>query len=269
MMEEIGELINKWLKGIETNEDGVECLWVRIKGRANKADIILGVCYCPPNQEEEVDNLFYKQLETVSGSSALVLVGDFNLPDICWELNAAEKRQSRKFLECMDDNFLSQLVESNKMKFNESKCQVLHFGHNNALQCYRLGTVGLDSAQEERDLGVLVTAAEHEPAVCPGGQEGQWHPGLYQEWCGQQEQGGHSSPVLSTGEATPRVLCPVWAPQFRKDVEMLEHVQRRATKLVKGLENKPYEERLRELGLFSLEKRRLRGDIIILQLPEG
>ncbi|TRZ08823.1 hypothetical protein HGM15179_018288 [Zosterops borbonicus] len=68
--------------GIETNEDGVECLWVRIKGRANKADIVLGVCYRPPNQEEEVDNLFYKQLETVSGSSALVLVSDFNLPDI-------------------------------------------------------------------------------------------------------------------------------------------------------------------------------------------
>ncbi|TRZ07325.1 hypothetical protein HGM15179_019139 [Zosterops borbonicus] len=96
--------------GIETNEDGVECLWVRIKGKANKADILLGVCYRPRNQEEEVDNLFYKQLETVSGSSALVLVGDFNLPDICWELNTAEKGQSRKFLECMDDNFLSQLV---------------------------------------------------------------------------------------------------------------------------------------------------------------
>ncbi|RMC21672.1 hypothetical protein DUI87_02540 [Hirundo rustica rustica] len=96
--------------GIETNEDGVECLWVRIKGKANKADILLGVCFRPPNQEEEVDNLFYKQLENVSGSSALVLVGDFNLPDICWELNTAEKRQSRKFLECMEDNFLLQLV---------------------------------------------------------------------------------------------------------------------------------------------------------------
>ncbi|RMC04873.1 hypothetical protein DUI87_18047 [Hirundo rustica rustica] len=62
-------------------------------------------------------------------------------------------------------------AESNKMKFNKSKSQVLHFGHNNPLQRYRLGVVWLDSAQEERDLGVLVTAAEHEPAVCPGGQE--------------------------------------------------------------------------------------------------
>ncbi|GAB0209401.1 hypothetical protein GRJ2_003405800 [Grus japonensis] len=93
------------------DEELTESLWVRIKGRAGAGDIIVGVCYRPPDQGDQADEALYRQIGAASHSQALVLMGDFNHPDICWRDNAAEHKQSRKFLECVDDNFLLQVTE--------------------------------------------------------------------------------------------------------------------------------------------------------------
>jgi len=67
--------------------------------------------YRPPDQEEEVDEAFYKQLKVASQSQALVLMGDFNHPDIIWEDHIARHMQSWRFLQSIDDNFLMQVVK--------------------------------------------------------------------------------------------------------------------------------------------------------------
>ena len=58
---------------------------------SNKASILVGVCYRPPNQDEETDEEFYRQLTKVEKPSALVLVGDFSFPDISWKQHSPEK----------------------------------------------------------------------------------------------------------------------------------------------------------------------------------
>ena len=60
---------------LKNGDDRVERLWVRIKGKANEADVIVGVCCRLPNQDEEVNEIFYKQLGEFSQSLALVLEG--------------------------------------------------------------------------------------------------------------------------------------------------------------------------------------------------
>ena len=89
-----------------------EELTFRIKGRAGTVDIVVGICYRSPNQEGVAGEALYRQqVGAASRSQALVFMGNFNHPDICWRDNTAGHKQPRRFLACIDDNFLLQVTE--------------------------------------------------------------------------------------------------------------------------------------------------------------
>ncbi|KAF4788932.1 hypothetical protein TURU_157409 [Turdus rufiventris] len=112
--------------------------------------------------------------------------------------------------------------------------EVLQAGDNVTGQCP--GRKGPGGAGQQQ--------TEHEPAVCPGGQEGQDILAFIRNGVASRSR----EVILPL-----QLECCVqsWAPQDRKEVEMLEHAQRRAARLVKGLEHKPCKEQLMELELFS------------------
>ncbi|GAB0178738.1 cAMP-dependent protein kinase inhibitor alpha [Grus japonensis] len=132
------------------------------------------------------------------------------------------------------------------MKFNKAKCKVLHIGWGNTKHKHRLGREWIENSPEEKDLGVLVGEKLNMSQQCAlAAQKANCILGRMKRSVTSMSK-DVILPFYSTLMRPHLEYCvQLWGPQCKKDMELLDRVQKRATKMVRRLEHLAYDDRLR------------------------
>lgn len=160
-------------------------------------------------------------------------------------------------------NKLYEWSEKWSMAFNIKKCKVMHFGRNNPKTKYFINGEELEEDEYERDIGVKISSDLKPSKHC---QEAANRARVV---LGQISRCFHYRDKVVFLRLYKQYVRPhmefssvAWSPWQVNDISVLEEVQVKAVKMISGLQGKDYVEKLKELGLWSLEKRRLMFDLI-------
>ncbi len=155
-----------------------------------------------------------------------------------------------------------------KLRFNATKCKVLHMGHNNENHRYIMldkdnNYVALTSVDEEKDLGVTFEQnLKFERHITNCVNKAQRTVGLIRRSFDYMDSDMFLVLYKSLVRPILEYSTCVWSPYLMKDIRRLERIQRRATKLVHNISHLEYTDRLKKLGIPTLEYRRKRSDLI-------
>ena len=160
-------------------------------------------------------------------------------------------------------DLMSEWSKEYMLYFNPKKCVVMHLGRNNPNKVYSIEDQILDKTEEEKDLGVIINknfsfSTHINKSISKANQS----LGIMQRTFTYMDEELFRDIYLPFVRPHLEYCVQVWSPYLRCEVDKIEKVQRRATKLVPSLHELPYEERLKKLNLTTLEERRHRGDQI-------
>ena len=146
------------------------------------------------------------------------------------------------------------------MEYNVENGEIMHFGRRNGGTDYFLNGKMLRKSEIQRDLGVIV---QDSLQVNVQVQSAVRKANAMLAFMSREPEYKSRDVLLRLCKAVVRPhleYCEqFWAPYLRKDVLALERVQRRFTRMIPGMKSLSYEERLRTLGLYPLEFRRIKG----------
>ena len=150
-----------------------------------------------------------------------------------------------------------------QMPFNSSKCIVMHLGKGNREFSYFMGNQQLDTVDEERDLGVVITSNLKSSRQCHTAYaKASRSLGLIYRTISYKNQDVLLKLYKTLVRPHLEYCISAWSPHYVKDKVLLERVQHRLTRMIPGLRKMDYEDRLAHLGLWTLEERRNRSDLL-------
>ena len=240
--------IENWLKDREQRVVLLGCNseWIRVKSGVPQGSVLGPLLFV----------IYINDIDDSVSSNLLKFADDTKVFRIVSTPNDIDKLQYDLMNLCKwSDDWM--------MLFNADKCKVMHFGYNNTEADYKIYDKNLDVTKEERDLGIIIQNDLKCRLQCiKAVNTANIVLGMIRRSfvCKDREI------ILQLYKSLVRphleYCVQAWRPHLQKDIDLIEGVQRRATKMIPNLKNKTYEERLNNLHLTTLETRRLRGDLI-------
>ena len=208
--------------------------------------------------------VYINDLEDGVASNILKFADDTNI------FRRVQTRQECRTLQ--DDlNRLDQWSAKWQMLFNQSKCKCLHIGRANGKEPYEMHNTVLLKTSKEKDLGVTISADWKVSEQCGiAARKGNQLLGMIKRNITYREKNLIIPLYKSIVRPHLEYCIQAWRPHLKKDIDKLERVQRRATKLIPELRILSYEDRVQQCKFTTLETRRVRGDQIeVFKITHG